>query len=120
MNMTRALPLSKRSEEAQDTYLRSALGPQLYLGLLATHPGWDGNGFGAEQLRWGKAQLGRLGGGGGGLPLTLMASPAGYPLYARKGFEGLKNVTIERLDGKGVFWLEAMKFELGGGGADEL
>lgn len=120
-NLTRALPLSRLSEEAQETYLRSALGPQLYLMLLATHPGWDGNGFGGEQLRWGKAQLGRLGGGGGGsLPLTLMASPAGYPLYASKGFEGLKNVTVERLDGKGVFWLEMMKFVPGGGGADEL
>ena len=108
INMTRSLHYSGRMSAAKDKYLDKPLGPQLYLGLLATHPGWDGNGFAAVQLGWGKAQLGRLGaevggggGGGGGLPLTLLASPAGYPLYVSEGFEGLKNATVERLDGEG-------------------
>lgn len=139
INITRALHLSGHMDAAREEYLRGPLGPQLYLELLATHPAWDGNEFAAAHLRWGKALLGRLGvacggggddcddGGGGGaraggddLPLTLMASPAGYPLYVSEGFEGLKNVTVERLDGKGLLWDEVMKFEGGGGEVDEL
>ncbi|ROW08337.1 hypothetical protein VMCG_03225 [Cytospora schulzeri] len=123
MNMTRVRHLMERAEGAHDKYLRKPLGPQLYLSLLATHPDWDGNGFGATQLRWGKAQLERLGGevyGGGSLPLTLMATPAGYPLYVSEGLEGVRNVTVERLDGQGWLWTVLMKFEEGVGGADEL
>lgn len=124
INVTRALHHLKHMEAAQEKYLRGPLGPQFYLGLLATHPDWDGNGFAAAHLGWGKAQLGRLGagvgGGGGRVPLTLIATPAGYPLYVSQGFEGLKNVTVERLDGEGLFWYEVMRFEEGGGGEGEL
>lgn len=125
VNMTRARHYTEIMEAAYVKYLREAVGPQLYLGLLATHPGWDGNGFGAAHLRWGKARLGAGPAGGGGeegssLPLTLIATPAGYPLYVSEGFEGLKNVTLERLDGAGVIWHEVMKFEEGGGRVDEL
>ncbi|KUI69229.1 hypothetical protein VM1G_05356 [Cytospora mali] len=125
VNMTRALHFRGHMEAAKQKYLDEPFDTQLYLGLLATHPDWDGNGFGATHLRWGKAQLARLGGGGGDrggglMPLTLLATPAGYPLYASEGFEGLYNVTLERLDGKGAFWHEVMKYEEASAGVDEL
>lgn len=121
MNVTRALHFQHFMENAERKYLTEPLGAQLYLGLLATHPDWDGNGFAAQHLRWGKAQLELLGKPSGDkLPMTLMATPAGYPLYIDEGFRGLKNVTMERLDGKGFFWHEAMSYEQLSGGVDEL
>lgn len=113
-NMTRAAPLVRALEGAERAYLDEPLGAQLRLALLATHPSWDGHGFAARHLRWGKgkvAALNRRRGREHRLPITLLATPAGYPLYRREGFEGLKNVTVERLDGEGVFWYEAMKYD---------
>jgi hypothetical protein len=41
-------------------------------------------------------------------------------LYVDEGFRGLKNITWERLDGKGAFWYEAMAFEQSSDEVDEL
>jgi hypothetical protein len=112
---------------------------QLYLNLLATHPEWDGNGFGARQVKWGlelSRRLGGRGGGGGGegreegnvvvvgeeeegdeeatagsIPVTLLSSPAGWPLYESLGFEGVENATIGMLDGLGELWFEVCKWD---------
>lgn len=115
MNMTRALHYEKALSEAQNDYLLKPYGSQLYLGLLATHPEWDGNGFAARQIHWGKEIIAEMNQApehsDHRLPLTLIGTPAGYPLYISEGFEGLKNITIERLDGEGVLWIEAMKYE---------
>ncbi|KAI7785416.1 gnat family [Diaporthe eres] len=112
MNLTRIAHYQQYMEDAEHKYLAEPFGAQLYLGLLATHPSWDGNGFAARHLRWGKAQLELLRKQPGArLPMTLLATPAGYPLYIDEGFKGLKNVTMERLDGKGLFWHEAMSYE---------
>lgn len=121
MNLTRAVHFQRFMEDAEREYLSEPLGAQLYLGLLATHPSWDGNGFAAQHLRWGRAQLELLSGPlGDGMPMTLLATPAGYPLYTAEGFKELKNITMERLDGKGLFWHEAMSYEQSGSQADEL
>lgn len=121
MNLTRAVHYQHFMEDAERKYLAEPFGAQLYLGLLATHPSWDGNGFAAQHLRWGKAQLERLREQPGGrLPMTLLATPAGYPLYIDEGFQGLKNITMERLDGKGLIWHEAMSYEQSSGPEDEL
>ncbi|KAK2614905.1 hypothetical protein N8I77_001695 [Diaporthe amygdali] len=121
MNLTRAVHFQQFMEDVERKYLTEPLGAQLYLGLLATHPEWDGNGFAAQHLRWGKAQLELMRHPPGGrLPMTLLATPAGYPLYISEGFKGLKNATMTRLDGKGLFWHEAMKYEHVSGKSDEL
>lgn len=121
MNLTRAYHFQHFMEDAERKYLAEPFGAQLYLGLLATHPSWDGNGFAAQHLRWGKAQLELLKRPSGDrLPMTLLATPAGYPLYVDEGFRGLKNLTMERLDGKGLLWHEAMSYEESSGGVDEL
>lgn len=121
MNLTRANHLHQVLEDAEHRFLIEPLGAQLYLGLLATHPSWDGNGFAAQHLRWGKAQLELLRKPTGeSLPMTLLATPAGYPLYIEEGFRGLKNITTERLDGKGLLWHEAMSYEQSSGWVDEL
>lgn len=115
-NMTRVQHANKTLAEDDARYLR-ALGPQLYLGLLATHPDWDGNGFASRHLGWGKKRLAELNEALEGvhqpIPLTLTGTPAGYPLYIKEGFQGLHNSTVERLDGKGTMWWEEMKYELG-------
>lgn len=121
MNLTRAYHYQHFMEDAERKYLAEPFGAQLYLGLLATHPSWDGNGFAAQHLHWGKAQLELLRRPSGDrLPMTLLATPAGYPLYVEEGFRELKNITMERLDGKGVFWHEVMSYEQSSGGVDEL
>lgn len=114
-NLTRARQVHGAMEEANEKLLHGRFAPLLELALLATHPDWDGNGFAARHLRWGKAKLAELNRARepseARLPITLMATPAGYPLYVSEGFESLRNVTVERFDGKGVVWQEAMKFE---------
>ncbi|ROW07498.1 hypothetical protein VPNG_07097 [Cytospora leucostoma] len=122
LNMTRVRHFTSVMQEAREKYI-DPIGRQVFLDLLATHPDWDGNGFASHHLRWGKGQLGRGGGDGGAgeaLPLTLVATPAGYPLYVSQGFEGLRNATVGRLDGEGVLWQEVMKYEEESDGADEL
>lgn len=118
MNMTRVQSLLKVMLEAEDKYLTKPYGPQFRLGLLATHPDWDGNGFAAKHLHWGKEALAEWNQAPEyvehRLPLTLIGTPAGYPLYISEGFEGLKNITIERLDGQEALWFEAMKYEAKG------
>lgn len=115
MNLTRALQYSNTMQAAERKYLLEPFARQLELGLLATHPDWDGNGFAARHLHWGKAKLAELSHGleasEDQMPITLMGTPAGYPLYRSEGFETLHNVTIERLDGEGVLWLAAMKYD---------
>lgn len=115
MNMTRIEHFQRAMLEAEYNYLDKPYGTQFRLDLLATHPDWDGNGFAARHLRWGKETLAELNHASENpehrMPLTLMATPAGYPLYISEGFEGLKNVTVERLDGKGVLWFEVMKYD---------
>ena len=121
MNLTRALHFQQFMEDAEREYLAEPFGAQLYLGMLATHPSWDGNGFAAQHLRWGKAQLELLRKPPGHrLPMTLLATPAGFPLYVDEGFKGLENITMERLDGNGLFWHEAMSYGQLSGQADEL
>ena len=113
---------------------------QLYLNLLATHPEWDGNGFGARQVRWGlelsrNGDFGREREGDGDvvvrdnladeevrdeladgeakrtIPVTLLATPAGWPLYESLGFEGVENATIGMLDTMGELWFEVCKWD---------
>ncbi|KAJ4419383.1 hypothetical protein N0V82_004965 [Gnomoniopsis sp. IMI 355080] len=115
MNITRARQVEEVMKEAGDKYLLKPYGQQLVLALLATHPDWDGNGFAARHIHWGKETLAEINHGPEHLkhrvPLTLIGTPAGYPLYVSEGFEGVRNITIERLDGKGIIWMEAMKYE---------
>lgn len=114
VNMTRLHHWNNTMWEHDTKYVK-ALGSQLYLGLLATHPDWDGHGFASSHLAWGKERLAQINNASKGsdhwIPLTLTATPAGYPLYIKEGFKGLHNQTLERLDGKGLLWNEAMKYE---------
>lgn len=81
---------------------------QLYLSILATHPSYDGHGFAAQNLHWGmelaKREL-------GGLPVTLTATPAGWPVYEAEGFKGLENVTVQMEDGLGELWFEVARWD---------
>ncbi|ETS82529.1 hypothetical protein PFICI_04405 [Pestalotiopsis fici W106-1] len=103
VNMTRVEDYVKQGAEAEDKYLNDVYDCQDYLALLATHPKWDGNGFAAVHLQWGMALADKT-----AIPTTLLATPAGYPLYKSLGFKDIYNQSINRLDGKGTFWHEIM------------
>lgn len=103
LNQTRAEPWSKVHARDMSKYLDDAYDRQAYLGGLATHPQWDGHGFAATHLRWGIALADEA-----GTPATLAATEAGYPLYRSFGFKDIHNITMERLDGKGIIWHEIM------------
>ena len=119
MNLIRAIHLSPQLQAVEEKYIHDAYEYQLYLGLLATHPDWDGHGFGATQVKWGmqkaKAEEERLSQVEGRqieIPVTLLATPAGYPLYKSLGFESVANVTLHLLDNfdGGTAWFEYMRW----------
>ncbi|KAK5111648.1 hypothetical protein LTR62_004753 [Meristemomyces frigidus] len=104
-NLTRAAQVQAETKRVEDIYFRNLTSPQLYLNLLATHPDWDGHGFGAAQVEFGmevaKAR---------DAPVTLIATPAGYPLYDSLGFSSGANLTLEMYDGLGTLWFEYMRW----------
>ena len=106
LNVTRAADFERQFKQIADPYIRDLTEPQLYLGLLATHPDWDGHGFGAAQVEVGleKATLADT-------PVTLIATPAGYPLYDSLGFRSLANLTFVKLDHLGTLWQEYMRWD---------
>lgn len=107
-NYTRAEDFSAQFAVAKQKYIDVAYpSGQVYLALLATHPDYDGHNFGATHCRWGMdLAVKRV----KGEPVTLMATPEGYPLYKSLGFEEVKNVTLEFLDGLGGSWSEVMRW----------
>ncbi|KAK0777642.1 hypothetical protein LTS16_022580 [Friedmanniomyces endolithicus] len=106
VNTTRAADLAQQLSLAVEKYIRNLTEPQLYLNLLATHPDWDGHGFGAEQVEAGLQEAARV-----GMPVTLLASPDGWPLYDSLGFRSLANITHEMFDGLGTLWSEYMRWD---------
>ncbi|KAJ9605868.1 hypothetical protein H2200_009717 [Cladophialophora chaetospira] len=119
MNLIRTAHLAPQLNKAEKDYIEDAYEYQLYLGLLATHPDWDGNGFGAAQVEWGmdfaKAEEQRLSLSEGRkirVPVTLLATPAGYPLYKSLGFESVANVTFVLIDSfqGSTTWFEYMRW----------
>jgi GNAT superfamily N-acetyltransferase len=119
LNITRVEHLMPQMQAAMQTFIDGAYERQLYLGVLATHPDWDGHGFGAAQVEWGlklaqaeETRLSLLQGKPIKLPVTLLATPAGYPLYKSLGFESVANVTFELLAPfpQSTTWWEYMRW----------
>ena len=119
MNLRRSAHLQPQVVAAKKNYIENAYEYQLYLAVLATHPHWDGRGFGAAQVEWGmelaKAEEKRLSQSEGRrvrVPVTLLATPAGYPLYKSLGFESVANLTFNLLDSfhGGTTWFEYMRW----------
>jgi hypothetical protein len=107
-NGTRGLDFDRQMHDIERHYFRDVYPRELYLNLLATHPSWDGHGFATRHLQWGKDLSPEL--PGSEWPVTLLATPAGWPLYDSTGFEGVANVSIKRLDGLDELWFEVMKW----------
>lgn len=114
INFTRLGSYQEQFNPLINKYIYSAYTDQLNLALLATHPTWDGHGFAAHNLRWGMELAQSLGldedREGGGVPVTLIGTPAGYPVYDSVGFESIKNITVQMLDGLGELWWEVMRW----------
>ena len=113
MNMTRAIDHDRQEAAISRKYIDHGLPRQLYLNLIATHPKWDGHGFAARHLQWGKELSQRL--PESPWPITLLATPAGWPLYKSVGFEDVVNATVTMLDGLGTLWYEVMRWDGGNG-----
>ncbi|KAH7310809.1 hypothetical protein B0I35DRAFT_482089 [Stachybotrys elegans] len=107
VNQTRVLHYAAQADRADRYYIRNRRQDQFYLNMLATHPDWDGHGFGAANLDWGFKKAKSL---GGNIPITLLATPAGWPLYDKSGFESVANFTITSMDDDmDDFWFEYMR-----------
>lgn len=110
-NGTRIQDTDRQYSEIDKTYFQNAYTHQLYLNLLATHPNWDGHGFAARHLQWGKELSIQL--SHSAWPVTLLATPAGWPVYTSSGFESVANVSVKMLDDLGELWFEVMKWQGG-------
>jgi hypothetical protein len=108
MNMTHAIHYDHQFSMYQRKYLDKVYGKQLYLNTLATHPDFDGRGYAAAQLAWGKSLNSSEGGANN---ITLISSPAGYELYKTSGFESLRNLTMTKVGGGYLEWFEAMRWD---------
>lgn len=109
INTTRMLDFNEQLAKFDRKYFRTAYSHQLYLNLLATHPSWDGNGFAARHIQWGKELSLTL--SETAWPVTLLATPAGWPLYDSSALESDANVTVRMLDGLGDLWFEVMSWK---------
>ncbi|KAI1363202.1 hypothetical protein F5Y08DRAFT_354722 [Xylaria arbuscula] len=108
-NMTRAIDFQRQMDIAEKRYIFDFPEPQLLLSLLATHPSWDGHGFGAANVKWGIERATKL---GKHLPVTLLATPAGWPLYDSLHFESVANITINTVDDDlDDLWFEYMRHD---------
>ncbi|KAI3337030.1 hypothetical protein HD806DRAFT_475441 [Xylariaceae sp. AK1471] len=106
-NMTRLVDFQRQGDVVEKRYIFDFPEPQLLLDLLATHPSWDGHGLGAANVQWGIEKAKEL---GTHIPVTLLATPAGWPLYDSLGFESMANITIKTLDDElDDLWLEYMR-----------
>lgn len=103
LNITRALHWEEEFMPYKRRYIDKAYGSQVYLNGLATHPDFDGRGFAAAQVEWGKNLARRR-----GENVTLIATPAGYQLYRTIGFEEIANLTFTKVGGEFLTWFEVM------------
>lgn len=121
MNLTRALQFQYEFNPYMEHYIEHAYERQVYLGLLATHPDYDGLGFGAAHCEWGKQlarqwekDLSKESGKEEKVNVTLMGTPRGYELYSTIGFENIANVSFTRVEGdtpKELTWQEVMVYQ---------
>jgi hypothetical protein len=116
-NLTRAIDFARQNTAVEHKYFDFPYARRFNLNLLATHPSWDGNGFGARHVQWGQNKSLSLSLSLSlepKMPVTLFATPAGYPLYDSLGFESVKNATMPMLDGLGELWFEVMRWGFDG------
>ncbi|KFA55130.1 hypothetical protein S40293_08682 [Stachybotrys chartarum IBT 40293] len=109
-NMTRVEDAQRQSLAYEKRYIEDSKEKQLYLALLATHPSWDGHGFGAAHVQWGLEKARAM---EGCETVTLLGTPAGWPLYDSLGFDSVTNLTITTLDeDMDDLWFEYMRYDL--------
>lgn len=104
MNITRAEDFMRQTDAYEKHFILNYPHKQVYLGLLATHPDWDGHGYGAAQCEWGLDMAANL-----GVVTTLMAISEGWPLYDELEFESVANLSIKTLDDLEDIWFEYMR-----------
>jgi ribosomal protein S18 acetylase RimI-like enzyme len=107
LNVTRALDWERKFNALIDTHITKYFGPEnLYLDTLATHPEHQSRGAGtrllAEGIEAGKRE---------GVNVTLIAQPTAKSFYLGRGFEEVKNVSVETVDRDGEFGFNVMAYD---------
>lgn len=104
--MTRALDWDHKFTAAKRTNVDEYFGRnQLYLELLATHPGYQGRGAGTRLVRNGLRRAKEA-----DINATLIAEATAETFYVYLGFTSIKNVSIETVDGDQTFRFDVMAY----------
>jgi GNAT superfamily N-acetyltransferase len=104
-NSTRAADFDQKFSKAQHKYLNDVYGSnQFYLAALATHPDFQGRGYGEQLVLSGTDMAPTL-----GLDVvTLIATPMGEPVYFSLGFQSIANFSVTSIDGDMAFPYDVM------------
>ncbi|KAK5454987.1 hypothetical protein LTS15_005707 [Exophiala xenobiotica] len=104
-NSTRAADFDQKFSKAQHKYLNDVYGSnQFYLAVLATHPDFQGRGYGEQLVLSGIDMAPTL-----GLDVvTLIATPMGEPVYFSLGFQSIANFSVTSIDGDMAFPYDVM------------
>jgi GNAT superfamily N-acetyltransferase len=95
----------QKFSKAQHKYLNDVYGStQFYLAVLATHPDFQGRGYGEQLVLSGIDMAPTL-----GLDVvTLIATPMGEPVYFSLGFQSIANFSVTSIDGDMAFPYDVM------------
>ncbi|KAK4946316.1 hypothetical protein LTR10_014514 [Elasticomyces elasticus] len=106
-NATRAADWQQKFAKEHNKYLNDVYGHnQFYLAVLATHPDFQGRGYG-EQLVLSGIEMAPI------LDLdtvTLIATPVGEPVYFSLGFRPIANISITSVDEDMAFPFDVMVY----------
>lgn len=114
LNLTRAVDAQRQLVREKQRYLDDVYpeDQQLYLGSIGTIPAYQGHDIAGHVLRAGLAMVDNDAYKHRSLYATLMATPAGEPLYRENGFTSIKNISIRALDNYGPFRFDVMVKQL--------
>lgn len=110
VNMTRAIHCGTLLSQAEQRLLDDVYGNhQLYLAAIGTLPKYQGHDIAGMLLREGiKHGMARVPESNGLLYATLLATPAGEPLYFENHYRSIENVSIPSIEGDQHFRFDAM------------
>ncbi|RVX74472.1 hypothetical protein B0A52_01598 [Exophiala mesophila] len=119
LNFTRLIDFDHQLTTAKRQYLDQPYPPshQFYLDTLGTLPDYQRRGAGGALVRSGLDFAKETMGQDDNVTATLIATPAGEPLYLHLGWDSLKNFTVTSLDrldggGKEEWVFDVMKYDL--------
>jgi hypothetical protein len=113
-NQTRAVDAQRQMDQAKQHYLDDDYpqSQQAYLASIGTLPAYQGHDIAGHVLRQGLRTIMEDPQSPTPLFATLLATPAGEPLYFENGYRSIENVTIYALDKEQSFVFDVMVKQL--------